>query len=376
MNCIKCKAELPEGAKFCHLCGKKQTPEAKKHRKRANGSGTIYKMPGNRTKPWAAKRNGIYIGAFKTYADAQKALERTTDADINERFNMTFQEVYEAWKPEHERTVTASGIAGYVSAYKHCASLYEQKFRSLRTSDFQKIIIHLETVGKSKSTCEKVVQLLSQLSQWAIRENIATVNYAKFLTITATQKKARQPFTMEQIASIEASTHIAAPIALILIATGCRPNELFKVPLSDCYDTYFVGGSKTQAGRNRVVAVSPLGLSAYQNLLNASHKKGGTLLIDGYEGNRTAENFAKRDFKELMASLSIANMTPYNCRHTFTTLAVKAGVKPELLQEMLGHASYATTIDHYTHLNKDDILRETQKIAVVSKLSATQKQTT
>ena len=373
MNCIKCKAEMPEGAKFCPECGKKQAAEPRKHRKRSNGSGTIYKMPGNRTKPWAAKRNGIYIGCFKTYADAQKALERTTDADINERFNMTFQEVYEAWKPEHERTVTASGIAGYVSAHKHCASLYDQKFRNLRTSDFQKIIIHLETIGKSKSTCEKVVQLLSQLSQWAIRENIATVNYAKYLTITATQKKTRQPFTVEQIGAIEASKHIAAPMALILIATGCRPNELFKVPLTDCYDTYFIGGSKTEAGRNRVIAVSPLGLAAYQDLLKTARRENGTLLVDGYRGNRAATNFAKRDFKELMASLSIVGMTPYNCRHTFTTLAVRAGVKPELLQEMLGHASYSTTIDKYTHLNKDDILQETQKVAVVSKLSASKK---
>lgn len=373
MNCIKCKAELPEGAKFCPVCGKKQTAETRKRRKRPNGSGTIYKMPGNRTNPWAAKRNGIYIGSFKIYADAQKALERTTDADINEKFNMTFRKVYEAWKPEHERTVTASGMAGYVSAYKHCAPLHDQKFRSLRTSDFQKIIIHLETIGKSKSTCEKVVQLLSQLSQWGIRENIVTVNYAKYLTITATQKKTRQPFTLEQIADIESSKHIAAPIALILIATGCRPNELFKVPLADCYDTYFIGGSKTEAGRNRVIAVSPLGLAAYQDLLNIARAKNSTLLVDGYKGNRTVANFAKRDFKELMASLSITGMTPYNCRHTFTTLAVRAGVKPELLQEMLGHASYSTTIDKYTHLNKEDLLQETQKVTVVSKLSANKK---
>lgn len=373
MNCIKCKEVLPDGAKFCPFCGKKQATEPRKRRKRANGSGTIYKMSGNRTKPWAAKRNGVYIGAYVTYSDAQKALERTTDADITDRYNMTFEQVYKAWLPEHERTVTASGIAGYAAAYKHCAALYDRKFRSLRTSDFQSIIMELESAGKSKSTCEKAVQLISQLSQWAIREGIATVNCAKYLTITATQKKERPPFTKEQIAAIQKSKHIAAPIALILIATGCRPNELFSVPLSNCHENYFIGGSKTDAGRNRIIAVSPIGLPAYKNLLREAREHKCALLIDAYNGNRNAPNFTKRDFKELMESLGISGMTPYNCRHTFTTLAVKSGVKPELLQEMLGHASYATTVDNYTHLDCEDILAETKKIAVVSKLSANQK---
>lgn len=372
MNCIKCGESLPDGAKFCPFCGKKQAAEPRKRRKRANGSGTIYKMPGNRSKPWAAKRNNVYIGSFSTYADAQKALERTTDADVTDKYNMTFSQVYDAWRPEHERTVTASGIAGYNAAYKHFEALKSRKFRSLRTSDFQSVIMALEDAGKSKSTCEKAVQLVSQLSQWAIREGIATVNCAKYLTVTATQRKERQAFTNEQIAAIQASKHIAAPIALILIATGCRPNELFSVPLSDCHENYFVGGSKTEAGRNRIIAVCPIGLPAYRSLLRTAREQGDAMLIDAYKGNRKAPNFAKRDFKELMESLGISGMTPYNCRHTFTTLAVKSGVKPELLQEMLGHASYATTVDNYTHLDREDIIKETKKITVVSKLSAKQ----
>ena len=50
MNCIKCNAELPIGSNYCRLCGKKQVAEERKRRKRA--------------KPWAAKRNGVYIGTF------------------------------------------------------------------------------------------------------------------------------------------------------------------------------------------------------------------------------------------------------------------------------------------------------------------------
>ena len=106
-NCIKCKAELPPGALFCPACGKKQTADTRKHRKRANGTGNISKLSGNRSKPWQARRNGVNIGTYATRAEAQKALERVTDATITDKYNLTFKQIYEMWKPvqEQERPV-------------------------------------------------------------------------------------------------------------------------------------------------------------------------------------------------------------------------------------------------------------------------------
>ena len=101
--CIKCKAELPEGAAFCPACGKKQVADARKHRKRANGTGNISKLSGTRTKPWLARKNGVSIGTYATRAEAQKALERVTDATITDKYNLTFRQIYEAWKPVQER---------------------------------------------------------------------------------------------------------------------------------------------------------------------------------------------------------------------------------------------------------------------------------
>lgn len=377
MICVKCKADLPEGALYCLLCGKKQTPEKRKHRKRANGSGTIYKMSGNRAKPWVAKRNNVFLGSFKTYAEAQKALERTTDADITDKYNLTFAQIYELWKPVHAREVSKKQMANYSTAFNQCAVLHNRKFRSLRKSDFQAVIIALEEAGKSKSTCEKPIQLFGQLSKWALDECIINQNHAKNVTTAAEQKSIREPFSDTQISAIQKSKQRAAPIALILIATGARPNELFKVPLEDCYENYFIGGSKTKAGTGRVIAVSPIGLTPYQNLLKAAKEAGGHRLIDGYSGNRDTVNFRKRDFKNLMEEIGCPKMTPYHCRHTFATLAVRGGVKPQLLTRMMGHADIKTADKTYTHLNTEDILGEITKIsasvAVVSKLSARSK---
>lgn len=365
MDCIKCKATLPEGALYCPLCGKKQTPETRKHRKRANGSGTIYKMAGNRAKPWAAMRNNVFLGSFKTYAEAQKALERTTDSDINDRYNLTFSQIYELWRPVHAREVSKSQMSCYAAAYNQASSLHNRKFRTLRKSDFESVILAMEEEGKSLSSCGKVLQLFGQLSKRAIDEGIINQNHAKNVKTTAEQKSVKKSFTEDQIKSIQSAGSRARQIALILIATGARTIELFNVPLIDCYDNYFIAGSKNKKGKEvkrRVIPVTEIGIDAYQKLLQAARKSGKDRLIDGYTGNRDSVNFQKRDFKELMVEIGVTDMTPYNCRHTFSTRAVKAGVTPQLLSRMMGHEDIKTTDKHYTHLDAEDILREAAKI--------------
>lgn len=366
MDCIKCKATLPEGAIFCPLCGKKQTPEKRKRRKRANGSGTIYKLPGNRVKPWGAKRNNIFIGSFKTYAEAQKALERTTDDDINDKYNLTFAQIYERWKPVHAREVSKSQMACYATAFNQSAILHDRKFRTLRKSDFTAVILSMEEAGMSKSSCEKVKQLFGQLSKWAVDEGIVNQNHAKNVKTTAEQKSVKKAFTEEQIKLIQNAKSRAKQIALILIASGARTIELFNVSLSSCYEDYFIAGSKTKKGKPvklRVIAVSEIGKAAYQELLREARASGKARLIDGYNGNRSSVNFQKRDFKELMVEIGADDdMTPYSCRHTFSTRAVRAGVSPAMLARMMGHEDIKTADQHYTHLDAEDVLNEITKI--------------
>jgi len=370
MDCIKCKATLPEGALFCPLCGKKQTPETRKHRKRANGSGTIYKMPGNRSKPWGAKRNNIFIGSYKTYAEAQKALERITDDNINDKYNLTFAQIYKLWRPVHAREVSKNQMACYAAAFNQSKSLHNRKFRTLRKSDFTSVLLSLEESGKAKSTCEKLKQLFGQLSKWAMDEGIVNQNHSKNVKTTAEQKNVKKPFTEEQIKAIQAATSRARPIALILIASGARTIELFNVKIQNCYENYFIAGSKAKKGKEvqlRVIPISEIGRDAYRELLEKARASGRSRLIDGYDGNRSSVNFQKRDFNELMAEIGADDdMTPYNCRHTFSTQAVKAGVTPQLLCRMMGHTDIKTADKHYTHLDAEDILREVSKIQMLA----------
>lgn len=373
MECVKCKKEIEDDSVFCRFCGKKQISE-RKHKKRANNTGTIYKREGNLTNPWIAKKNNVYIGAYKTRTEAQKALERITDVQVTDKYNMTFAQVYERWIAEKGREVSDKMLKNYQLAYKQCESLHNMQMRKILRSDYQAAIIALETQGKSKSTCNKLRVLLGQLGRWAMDEGITLTNPAQELTTVAKQKTTRETFTDKQIQLIRNSTLPAADIALILLSCGCRPGELFSVPLVNCREDHFIGGSKTEAGKNRVIPIGPDGIKAYQKIRTKAIDEKKPLLIDGYSGkNKTAENYTKRDWKELMEQLGIEGMNPYNCRHTFITNAIRSGMDLPKLEAIVGHVDRETT-RIYTHLQADDLVAavqtvKTDSLAVVNILS-------
>lgn len=373
MDCIKCKKPLQDDFLWCPYCGKKQVTE-RKHKKRANGTGNITKLSGNRAKPWLARRNGVTVGTYATRTEAQKALERLADTTVNEKYNMTFAQVYEAWKPIHERKVTPSQMSCYVMAYNNSTALHDQQFRKLRKSDFQNQIIQMEEAGKSKSACEKMKQLFSQLSKYALAEDIIQTNYAQGLGTVAKQLSTKEVFLDADIQAIKASQNRGKDIVMILTSCGCRPNELFNALLINCHEDYFIGGSKTKSGIDRPIMISPDGLAAYQALRQKAIENKGKKLIDGFSGNRNLKNFTKREFKELMQEIGRPEVSMYSCRHTYITNAVRCGVDQRVLQQIIGHVDSETT-KLYTHLNVDDLREQAQKIKslTVCNVSATQK---
>ena len=153
---------------------------------------------------------------------------------------------------------------------------------------------------------------------------------------------------------------------MILISCGCRPGELFNVPLVNCREDHFIGGSKTEAGKNRVIPIGSDGIAAYQKMRVRAIEKRGTLLIDGYEGqNKTAPNFAKRDWRELMENIGRSGVTPYSCRHTFITRAILSGMELPVLEAIVGHVDRETT-KIYTHLHANDLVDAVKSIGTAN----------
>lgn len=364
-NCVKCGATLPPDAVYCHICGKKQTSTPRKALKRPNGAGTVYKLSGRRSRPWVAAKNRVIIGYYEKKTDALSALEKLSAKDITSRYNMTFEEVFAEWKGEHYRSIGEKGVEAYDGAYKIFAPLHNKRFRDLRTADFQSIID--ANIAKSHSTLSKYKQLTTQMSEWAVREEICTTNFAKFVKLPEAIKKEKEIFSKADIQKLEADGSEAAMIALMLIYTGMRIGELFSLPLSDYHETYVIGGEKTEAGKNRII---PIRIEGRKYFAYMASKSTGPLLIDGYSGQKTINNYRRRDYFPLLDRLDIDRKTPHATRHTFASWAREVNIRPEILQRILGHKNYQTTANTYLHADKDILISAVES---VSNLLATEK---
>jgi len=71
--------------------------------------------------------------------------------------------------------------------------------------------------------------------------------------------------------------------------------------------------------------------------------------------------FIQRAVKEGRIPDDFEPITPHSLRHTFCTRLFEKGMKAEVVQKIMGHANYSTTLE-YTHILKDVLQEEAGKI--------------
>src|SRR5215213_739164 len=64
----------------------------------------------------------------------------------------------------------------------------------------------------------------------------------------------------------------------------------------------------------------------------------------------SAKNMTARSFKPLLKRAGLPDIRFHDLRHTFATLMLQNGEHPKVVQEMLGHAMIAITLDTYSHV--------------------------
>ena len=381
MICKKCHKEIPEGSLYCNFCGKKQETTKRKKAKRATGTGSIMIDSRNKNmyRAYAPSdrfgRHRKYLGCYKTYADAQTALERYSNDNISDLYNYTISRLYEEWSATHFETLTKNGIQGYKTAYKYLENIYNRKVRELKTVDYQECI-DICSEKYSRAMCEKVKQLCSQLCKYAMQNDIIDKNYAEFVKLPKQEKKERQTFSHEDIALLwENAADERVQQILIMIYTGFRIGEICNIKKSNVnlQENYIIAGEKTKAGIDRYVPIQadikPFVDSLYNN--STSDK-----LID-----MDIKTFRNNVFYSALSDLGLINkptknektgkleykdpaFTPHCTRHTFATLCVESGIDPKSLQKIIGHAKFETTADIYVHENTEELQNAISKLKV------------
>lgn len=73
------------------------------------------------------------------------------------------------------------------------------------------------------------------------------------------------------------------------------------------------------------------------------------LIFCRVDGHPLHPDRVSQRFRALVEDAGLPWITLHGLRHTHATLMLRAGVHPKVVQERLGHASIAITLDTYSH---------------------------
>ena len=84
----------------------------------------------------------------------------------------------------------------------------------------------------------------------------------------------------------------------------------------------------------------------------------GEYLVSNTQGGKKSyHNFREREYYPLLERLELPKRTLHTTRHTFASMMVEAGARPEDLQKIMGHADYSVTANIYNHANAEQLTR-------------------
>lgn len=348
-----------------------------------NGFGGIYKLTGNRRKPYVARVTTGWTDEGKqiyknlgTYTNYKEAIQALTDYNSNpydlDAVKITFSELYDSWSKQKYPKISNSMMLSYKNAYRSCTPLYDTPFVLLKKHQIQTLINESQ---KSYSGRERIKLLISQLFNYAIENDIVNKNYCDYVDLGEKPDKVlnRVPFSFDEIELLYKSLHIYryTDTILMLIFSGLRPSELLLLETKDVFldENYFTCGIKTSSSKNRKVPISrfvrPFFEKYYNEALNANSKY---LLINTEGSNMKYSNYNRDKFHKIMEQLEMKHM-PHDGRHTFATNMSKCEANKVCTQLIMGHRPKLLIDQTYVHKTVKDLQKEIDKLETLFDLN-------
>ncbi|MGN0517460.1 MAG: tyrosine-type recombinase/integrase [Acutalibacteraceae bacterium] len=334
-----------------------------------NGYGSVYKLSGNRRKPWIArktigwdddgKRQYLTIGYYEKREKALQALAEYNDNPYDlEMSRITFSNIYDRWfKDEFNEYSNATTVRGYVTAYKRCEPLYNMRMSDIRSHHMQKVLDSCQDA--SYETVKKIHTLLNKLYKWCIAHDCVKKNYAEGLKINIKfNSKPKKSFTDDEINLLWKNVYNNEyiPIVLILIYSGVRISELLNLKKEDVYldKQYFeVKESKTTAGI-RIVPIADKVLPFWKDFLEKSPCQ--YAFVNSSGNHMTYDNFKKRYWYPIMEQLQLEH-TVHETRHTCISQLIMKNANQTIVKKIVGHKSVMNLTEKvYTHIEIQELI--------------------
>jgi integrase len=356
--------------------------------RRGNGEGSISRRKDGR---WEAKytahtadgpkRRALYGKTRKEAADklakvlADRASGYTFDTE-----NMTVGEYLDRWLKDTDqgsvRTSTYERHEQIVRLHLRPA-LGRIKLSKLTPAHLQGLYRDKLDSGLSPATVQKIHAVLHKALAQALKWNMIPRNAADVVKAPRPAPEEMHPLSPDEARRLIEAVSGDALEALYVLAvqTGMRQGELLALKWEDVDlnegvihirrtlmrrgGRVALGEPKTKGSRRPVhltdMAVAVLKTHLERQLeeierLGDLYRDNGLVFTSGVGTLINPTNLRRRSFAPMLQRAGLPRVRFHDLRHTCATLLFSKGAHPKHVQELLGHATVAITLDTYSHV--------------------------
>jgi integrase len=357
-------------------------------RKRGNGEGSIYR-----------RKDGRWVGQYLVYTSngpkyryiygktrqdvARKLTKAMADRDgglIFDAGTLTVEEYLDRWLADSVRgTVRISTFERHEQIIRaHLVpTLARVKLKTLTPAHVRALHREKLDAGLAAATVRKIHSTLHKALSQAVSDGLIPRNAADVKAPRPAPKEMRPLSEGEVRAFLEAASEARdrfEALYMLAITTGLRRGELLGLRWDDADlergtlrvgralvregGRHVIGETKTKRGR-RLVNLTPRTVAALKARrkrqleerlrLSELYEDRGLIFASNVGTLINPENLVKRSFKPLLERAGLPEIRFHDLRHTCATLLLGRGVHPKIVQELLGHATIAMTLDTYSH---------------------------
>ena len=355
--------------------------------KRGNGEGSIYPH----------KRGGVKVGYRGSYwVDTAEGPKRRyitgeTREDVAEKLAKAISDRADGLVFDAGSTTTGEYLTRWLSDSVHGTvqgSTYRSygrvvdghlvpgvgrvKLAKLRPDHIRRLYRSMLDAGKATRTVQYAHTLLKRALAQAVMDGLIPRNAAEAVRPPKLKRDEIQPLNADQVrALLDASDERSCALYTVAVRTGMRPGEILALRWSDVdleAGTVQINRAlsegefstpKTPRSRRRI-SLSPATVATLKahrkRQLEECMAKAGLwedhgLVFPSSVGTPKSQRNLNREFKNTAKRAGLPDhFKLYDLRHTCATLLLSRNVHPKYVQELLGHASIALTLDTYSHV--------------------------
>lgn len=227
----------------------------------------------------------------------------------------------------------------------------------------------------SSSSQSRVLSSIRGFHKFLADEGLVASDVARDVPRTKGAKRLPKAIPLDQVLALLEAVAGDDPVSIrnrafleFLYATGTRVSEAVGVNVDDITEAQGLVRVRGKGGKQRVVPVGSFAQDAINTYLTrvrpifSAQGKATPALFLGPRGNRLSRQHAWLIIQDAAERAHLtAHVSPHTFRHSFATHLLAGGADVRVVQELLGHASVATT-QIYT-LVTVDTLRESYRLA-------------